>query len=61
MKVIMCTWRTCGKCRAPMVRPLPAGWSYTVQRRRSGIDRVTPHLPQCPKGFVAIDTGVPDE
>lgn len=54
-------WRTCGECRAPVVRPLPEGWTYTIERRKSGIDWLFPHLPQCRFGFKKIEVGGDDD
>lgn len=58
MKVLALTWGFCPTCRAEPIRPLPEGWSYTVQRRPTRIDRVTPHTENCPKGFKKVE--IPD-
>lgn len=54
MKVLALTWSKCSVCKAEPIRPLPDGWSYTVVRRQSRIDRVTPHTEDCPKGFEKV-------
>lgn len=61
MKVMTCIWRTCPECQAPAIRPLPVGWSYTVEKRRTGIDKVTVHLPQCRDGFKRVEIADVDE
>jgi hypothetical protein len=58
MKIETCVWIACTTCRAPVIRPLPQGWSYTVKQRPTGIHRVTTHLPQCPDGFKKVE--IPD-
>jgi hypothetical protein len=51
MKIFACVWCRCRICKAPVTRPTPDGWTYTIVRRRSGIHRVTPHREGCPSGF----------
>jgi len=58
VKVLTYVWRTCPECQAPAIRPLPVGWSYTVEKRRTGIHKVTVHLPQCRDGFKRVE--IPD-
>lgn len=54
MKIVACVWRLCGECEAPITRPLPQGWTYTVVRRKNRIDQVTVHREDCPDGFQKV-------
>jgi hypothetical protein len=54
MKILALSWGCCPKCKAPPIRPLPEGWSYTVRPKRSGIHRVTPHTEDCPRRFKRV-------
>lgn len=54
MQILALTWGRCHYCKAEPHRPLPEGWSYTVRRMPSRIDRVTPHVEDCPLGFQKV-------
>lgn len=61
MKLSACIWRTCGRCQAPLVQPLPEGWTYTVELRKTGVHKVMTHLPQCEDGFKKVEFPDVDE
>jgi hypothetical protein len=61
MKIETCVWRTCPECQAPLIRPLPDGWTFTVEHRKTGIHRVMTHLPQCEDGFKKVKLFDDDE
>lgn len=54
MKILALSWGRCHVCKADPIRPLPEGWSFTVRRMKSGIDRVTPHQEWCELGFQKV-------
>lgn len=58
MKILACVWCECHWCKAPNLRPLPAGWSYTVKQMPHGIDQVTPHTEDCIYRFKKVE--IPD-
>lgn len=55
MKVKNVVWVVCRRCEAPLVRPLPEGWSYTVKKHRNGKSKVMPHEADCPDGFAKVE------
>lgn len=59
MRVDSWVWRECRQCRAPVIRPLPDFWSFTVKTRRTGICMVSTHLPECAMGFKKVV--IPDD
>jgi hypothetical protein len=61
MRIYACVWRTCAECEAPLTRPLPEGWTYTVEMPRSGIAKVMQHYEDCPDGFVKVKLPNDDE
>lgn len=51
VKVTQGQYERCSQCEAPMVQPLPEGWTYTTIGLYGLGHLVTPHKPGCPLGF----------
>lgn len=51
MKVTDGRFKPCHICGAPLVQPLPEGWTWTVTGVYGLYHLVTSHYPGCEKGF----------